>query len=161
MLYPSADPKYQPVSWEVFHRDAKILAGRLLDRCPWRGVIAITRGGLVPTAIIARELNIRLIETICLTSYSGEARGDIQVVKHPHEAGDGEGWLMIDDLVDSGATAQEARRMLPKAYFATVYAKPAGKPYVHTFVLDFPQDVWLRFPWDCEPRWVDPLVDTD
>ena len=161
MEHPISDPKHQPISWEVFHRDARILAGRLLDRCPWKGIIAVTRGGLVPAAIMARELDIRLIETVCLTSYEQEVRGPIRIVKGAHVAEDGEGWLMIDDLVDSGATAQEARRLLPNAYFATIYAKPAGKPWVHTFVLDFPQDVWLNFPWDCEPRYVDPLVSKD
>jgi adenine/guanine phosphoribosyltransferase-like PRPP-binding protein len=161
MDHPASDPKHQPVSWEVFHRDTKILAGRLLGRCPWKGIVAVTRGGLVPAAIIARELDIRLIETVCLTSYAQEVKGPIRIVKGAHAAGDGEDWLMVDDLVDSGATAQEARRLLPNAYFATIYAKPAGKPWVHTFVLDFPQDVWLHFPWDCEPRYVDPLVGKD
>ena len=42
-------------------------------------------------------------------------------------AGDGDGYLLIDDLVDTGRTAQAVRRLLPKAYFATLYAKPAGR----------------------------------
>ena len=41
-------------------------------------------------------------------------------------AGDGDGYLLIDDLVDTGRTAQAVRQLLPKAYFATLYAKPAG-----------------------------------
>ena len=158
---PPSDPKHQPVSWEVFHRDTKILAVRLLERCPWRGIVAVTRGGLVPAAIVARELDIRIVETICVTSYSQEVKGAVQVLKDQQGAGQGEGWLMIDDLVDSGATAQEARRVLPHAHFATVYAKPSGRPWVHTFVLEFPQDVWLHFPWDCEPRYVSPMVGVD
>ena len=58
-----------PVSWEQLHRDAKALAWRLADQGPWAGVIAVTRGGLVPTAIVARELEVRMIDTICVTSY--------------------------------------------------------------------------------------------
>ena len=38
----------------------------------------------------------------------------------------GAGVLIIDDLVDTGATARVVREILPKAHFATVYAKPAG-----------------------------------
>ena len=48
----------------------------------------------------------------------------------------GEGLLIVDDLVDTGVTARIVRAMLPKAHFATVYAKPAGRPLVHTFVTD-------------------------
>jgi xanthine phosphoribosyltransferase len=55
---------------------------------------------------------------------------------------------VIDDLVDSGATAEVVREMFPKALFATVYAKPQGKALTQTFVREFPQDCWLVFPWD-------------
>jgi len=46
--------------------------------------------------------------------------------------GDGEGWLVIDDLVDTGRTAEILRRTYPKAHFATIYAKPQGRPQVDT-----------------------------
>ena len=61
--------KDYPIAWEELHRNARALAWRLLDHGPWKGIIAITRGGLVPAAIIARELDIRLIDTICISSY--------------------------------------------------------------------------------------------
>ena len=47
-------PKSFPVSWEELHRNAKALAWRLNTLSPINGVIAITRGGLVPAAIVAR-----------------------------------------------------------------------------------------------------------
>ena len=40
--------------------------------------------------------------------------------------------------------------MLPRAHFATVYAKPAGRPMVDTFVTEVSQDTWILFPWDIE-----------
>ena len=58
-----------PVSWDAFHRDARALAWRLPDAGPFQAVVCITRGGLVPAAIVARELNLRIIETVCVTSY--------------------------------------------------------------------------------------------
>ena len=58
-----------PISWEQLHRDAKALAWRLLDMKTWKGIVAITRGGLVPASIIARELEIRLVDTVCISSY--------------------------------------------------------------------------------------------
>lgn len=80
------------------------------------------------------------------------------VKKYPTEAGDGSGFLLIDDLVDTGTTARIVRGLLPKAHFATVYAKPAGRPLVDTFITEVPQDTWILFPWDTQPQFVPPLV---
>ena len=137
-----------PVSWEEIHRDARALAWRVAGAGPFRGIIAVTRGGLVPAAIVARELEIRLIDTICIASYHDAAHssGAVQVVKSI--AGDGEGFLIIDDLVDTGETARAVREMLPKAHFATIYAKPDGRPMVDTFVTEVSQDTWIIFPWE-------------
>ena len=57
-----------PVSWEELHRNSKALAWRLSEMQPYKGIIAVTRGGLVPAAIVARELDIRLIDTVCVLS---------------------------------------------------------------------------------------------
>ena len=96
----------------------------------WRAMVAITRGGLVPAAIIAREVNIRLIETVCIASYHDYTdQGELKVLKEVSpqllENG-GEGVLIVDDLTDTGKTAAIVRAMMPKAHFATVYAKPKG-----------------------------------
>ena len=137
-----------PVSWDQFHRDSRALAWRLQSEGPFEACIAITRGGLVPAAIVARELDIRLIDTVCVASYDERQRGEVVVLKAI--AGDGAGWLMIDDLVDTGHTARVVREMLPKAHFATIYAKPAGRPLVDTFITEVSQDTWIVFPWDSE-----------
>jgi xanthine phosphoribosyltransferase len=67
-------------------------------------------------------------------------------------------WLIIDDLVDTGATGRIVREMLPKAHFATVYAKPAGRPVVDTFITEVSQDTWILFPWDTEPQYAQPIA---
>ena len=112
----TAAPKSFPVSWEELHRTSKALAWRLLENGPFKGIVAVTRGGLVPAAIVARELEIRLIETACIASYDNRDQGSLQVVKAAPEAGDGEGWLIVDDLVDTGETAKALRAMLPYAH---------------------------------------------
>ena len=145
-----------PVSWEELHRHAKALAWRLMERRPWTGIVAITRGGLVPAAIVARELEIRLIDTVCIASYDDRDRGELTVLKTA--PGDGEDWLIVDDLVDTGTTAQAVRDLLPKAHFATVYAKPAGRPQVDTYITEVSQDTWILFPWDSEPQSVPPII---
>jgi len=156
---PQDEDRYQktyPISWEQLHRDSKALAWRLVEMKTWKGIVAITRGGLVPASIIARELEIRLVDTICISSYDQQQQGDITVLKAPDT--DGEGWLLIDDLVDTGNTARVVKDLLPKAHFATVYAKPAGRPGVDTFITEVSQDTWILFPWDSESRFVKPIV---
>ena len=158
MSSPAASPpqKTFPITWDELHRHARALAWRLLEGGPWQGIIAITRGGLVPAAIVARELDIRLIDTVCVASYDDREQGKVSILKPV--AGDGAGWLIIDDLVDTGHTARAVREMLPKAHFATVYAKPAGRPMFDTFVTDVIQDTWILFPWDIEPQYAPPLA---
>ena len=144
--------RYFPISWDELHRDARALAWRLMELGPFDRIAAITRGGLAPAAIIARELDIRLVDTICVVSYreiegeKAEERGDITILKGLD--GDGTGLLVIDDLVDSGETAKAVKGMLPNAHLATVYAKPAGLAVVDTYVTLVSQDTWIVFPWD-------------
>ncbi len=147
-----------PVSWEELHRTSKALAWRVLEIGPFEGIVAVTRGGLVPAAIIARELEIRLIDTACLASYHDKSQNEVQILKPPHSAGDGTGWLIVDDLVDTGETGKVLRQLLPKAHFATVYAKPLGRSIVDTFVTEVSQDTWIYFPWDLEPQPSPPII---
>ncbi len=125
---------------------------------PFKGIVAVTRGGLIPAAIIARELECRLVETISVVSYDEETQGEPRVVKSAAAAGDGTGFLIVDDLVDSGVTARLVRELLPRAHFACLYAKPAGKPVTDSFVVEVPQETWILFPWDTAPLFVPPLV---
>jgi xanthine phosphoribosyltransferase len=149
--------KTYPISWDQLHRDSKALAWRLLDMNFFKGIIAVTRGGLVPAAIIARELDIHLVDTVCVSSYEWkDHKGEIEILKSIQD--DGEGWLIVDDLVDTGRTAQSVRDMLPKAHFATVYAKPAGRPLVDTYITEVSQDTWILFPWDSEVQFVQPII---
>jgi xanthine phosphoribosyltransferase len=152
-----------PVSWDQFHRDARALAWRLSGVGPFEAIVTVTRGGLVPAAIVARELGIRLIETICVASYHDyKTQGGLQVLKgvSPDVAklGDGAGVLVIDDLVDTGATARIVREILARAHFATVYAKPLGRSMVDTFITEVSQDTWIYFPWDMGLAFQPPLA---
>ena len=150
-----------PVSWEQFHRDARALAWRLSGAGPFHTVMGIARGGLVPAAVVARELGIRVVETVSVSSYDYDKQGEIQVLKPISAAIAGEnggtGVLIVDDLVDTGATARVVREMMPKAHFATVYAKPAGRPLVDTFVTEVSQDTWIYLPWDMALQFTPPI----
>lgn len=153
-----ASKHYYPVSWEQLHRDAKALAWRLAQSGPFKGIIAITRGGLVPAHIIARELDVRVIDTVCISTYDEETQREARILKPASGGEDGAGWLIVDDLVDTGTTGRIVREMLPRAHFATVYAKPAGRPMVDTFITEVSQDTWILFPWDTEPQYAQPIA---
>ena len=151
---------YATVTWDQLHRDARSLALELMKLPAIRGIVAISRGGLIPAAIVARELECRLVETISVASYEEEAgsQTDPIVLKAASAAGDGSGFVIIDDLVDSGITARLVRSLLPKASFACLYAKPAGRDIADTIVAEVPQDTWILFPWDTAPIFVPPLA---
>ena len=156
-----------PVSWDQFHRDARALAWRLAGAGPFQAIVCVTRGGLVPAAIVARELGIRLIETVCVASYNHVTQGDLKVLKDVAGSivaiggGRGKGVLIVDDLVDTGKTATVVRGLIPQAHFATVYAKPMGRPMVDTYITEVSQDTWIYFPWDTGLAFQPPIRDGD
>src|SRR6266852_4305694 len=172
MAQPLSQPQPQPqkafpVSWDEFHRDARALAWRLSGAGPFEAIVCVTRGGLVPAAIVARELGIRVIETVCVASYNHVTQGDLKVLKGIAAdivalgGGDGKGVLIVDDLVDTGKTAKVVRGLIPAAHFAAVYAKPMGRPMVDTYITEVSQDTWIYFPWDTGLAFQPPIRDPD
>ena len=151
-----------PVTWDQFHRDSRALAWRLQGLGPFDAIVAIARGGLVPATIVARELNIRVVESVSVKSYDHQNQGEVRVLKSisPDILGKvkaGGKILIVDDLVDTGATARIVREMLPGAHIATVYAKPQGRDMVDTFITEVSQDTWIFFPWDLDVAYVPPI----
>ena len=156
------------ISWDQLHRDARALAWRLDGQGPnngeWKAIVAITRGGMAPAMIVARELDIRIVDTISVKSYHHQEQGKAEVLKSPDSeimGAEGEGVLIIDDLVDSGKTLELVRELYPKAHFATVYAKPKGRPQVESFITEVSQDTWIFFPWDMALQYVQPYRGKD
>ncbi|MEM6635255.1 MAG: xanthine phosphoribosyltransferase [Pseudomonadota bacterium] len=150
------------VSWDQLHRDARALAWRLDGHGPdggaWRAVVAITRGGMAPAMIVARELDIRVVDTISVKSYDHQTQADPIIIKTPdlELVGDGSGVLIVDDLVDTGKTLEVVKASMPKAHVATIYAKPMGRGMVDTFITEVSQDTWIFFPWDMALQYVEP-----
>lgn len=155
------------ISWDQIHRDSRALAWRLDGKGPqdgaWKAVIAITRGGMAPAMIVARELDIRTVDTISVKSYDHQKQSEAVVLKSPDMdlMGDGEGVLIVDDLVDTGKTLKVVKELFPKAHIATVYAKPEGRPMTNTFITEVSQDTWIFFPWDMALQYVEPYRGTD
>jgi xanthine phosphoribosyltransferase len=144
-----SESKKYVISWELFDRDSRLLANMIKDSMKVKGLVGIARGGLVATAIIANTLDIRNVKTIAVASYDKDyVRSASEVLGSAEGILDGEGWVFIDDLVDSGQTAKLLRKRYPKAKIAVVYAKPDGKPHVDFFLKDMAQENWLIFPWE-------------
>lgn len=152
------------VSWDDIHMRADTLADKLGTVAPtandgtsWTGIIAVTRGGMIPACIAAEKLNIKLIDTFCLMSYQYKQQGEADIYKKATEAGDGTGWIVIDDLADTGKSFKVLRDHLPHAHYAAIYAKPEGAPTCHTYIKDIPQSTWIHFPWGVDARDGTPL----
>lgn len=137
------------LSWSDLHQDARNLAEQLKKlEIRWDSLVAVTRGGLVPAAILAHELDIRHIETVCVASYEDvtQAQNDLQLIKEPTCI---QGRvLVIDDLVDTGDTLSVIEKILPQAHCAALYAKPKGRGMVQTYIREVSQDTWIVFPWE-------------
>jgi xanthine phosphoribosyltransferase len=158
-------PSNRSLHWEEFHRDCRTLCQRLADQRSWTRILAVTRGGLIPAGIIARELDLREIQVVCVKSYendirSGPAnrRNTVQFLS-PVPSGDGSDWLIVDDLADTGATIRALRERLPRAYYAAVYTKPEGRDALDCYVQEVPQNCWLNFPWDLESTYATPIAE--
>ena len=146
------------VTWDMFQMHARRLSERLLPASQWKGIIAVSRGGLFPAAVLARELGLRHIETVCIASYHDHNnQGELQVLHAAQAPNGGEGFIVVDDLVDTGNTARAIRQMYPNAKFVTVFAKPAGAELVDDYVIDIPQNTWIEQPWDLGLTFVPPL----
>ena len=146
------------VTWDMFQMHARKLSERLLPASQWKGIIAVSRGGLFPAAVLARELGLRHIETVCIASYHDHNnQGELQVLHAAQVPNGGEGFIVVDDLVDTGNTARAIRQMYPNAKFVTVFAKPAGAELVDDYVIDIPQNTLIGQPWDLGLTFVPPL----
>lgn len=142
--------KSYPVTWEQQYRDSRALAWKLLERRgTFHGIIAATRGGLVPAAVIARELDIRRAETVCFAHAGWEAHIEACRKLTSFDAND-KGCLIVDDLADEGHAAGEIRRLRPAACLAVLYVKPQSKALADAFITEVSGETWLSFPWGME-----------
>lgn len=138
------------IPWDQVHKDSKALALKVKDIKLWKGIVAVTRGGMIPACLVARELDIKTIDTYCIFSYNYQSQGQATITKGLNLPDGGEGWLVIDDLVDHGDTFRTIRESLPNATYAVLYAKPEGKPLTDYYVRDYKQSDWLHCPWECD-----------
>lgn len=148
------------VTWDDVQDHCRSLARRILDTGrKFDKILAITRGGMFPAGILARELEIRRVENICIDTYDAQNIKTPTLLKAPapeylHDV------LVVDDLSDKGVTLKLVRSMTTNPLVVTIFAKPAGESLVDLFHERVAQKVWVRFPWDTEKgsKFVKPLA---
>ena len=138
------------VTWQDMETDCRALADMLKKTGPLIGLIGIARGGLVPTSLLSYLLDIRNVKSVAVTSYFGRRQVTAELLGSVDEIKDGEGWIFVDDMADTGQTAKLIRRRYPKAKFAVIYAKPDGQPYTDYFVKLLKQESWVEYPWELD-----------
>ena len=138
-----------PVSWTDIHIISKQLSARLkAQNTSWSRIIAVTRGGMIPACLVARDLDIRRIDTVSVKSYDHQSQTAAEVLSMPHDIGRGAGCLIVDDLSDTGNTFKALRAMFPDATYACLYVKPQGKLHADVYVTEVSQDTWIYLPWE-------------
>lgn len=146
-LPPSVQIQMHHLSFNDILEMTNDISSKLPNR-PWRGILAVTRGGLVPAGILSQSMNIRRIEVINIKSYEEKTQTDMEILNKPHLEGEEENWIVLDDLSDSGKTLKYIRSLYPKAFYAALLVKPKGKDAPDLYSQEFPQDVWIHFPWE-------------
>lgn len=146
------------VTWDEFHRHSRALAWRMHDagkHKKWNVVLGVSRGGLVPATIMAREFGLRIVESISVESYRDfTTQGELRILKNISEdvrkllRSGGENMLIVDDLVDTGKTFDKLRDMFPAAHYAAIYSKPRGVHAVQDHLIQVSQETWIYLPWD-------------
>ena len=68
-------------------------------------------------------------------------------------------WWLLDQGPWTGIIAITRAGLVPKATFASVYAKPAGKPTVDMYIMEVSQGTWMRSPWDMAHSFATPIAD--
>lgn len=122
---------------------------------PWRAVIGVANGGIYPAGKVADGLGLEYRE-IEIKAYRGRTKSAVEIVRSIEDPEQGNGLLVIDDIVDSGDTALTIHQMLPRAVVLSIYAKADGLRKIETAGFSqlcaerFPQEIWIVFPWHQE-----------
>lgn len=152
-----ADIKKKQYSWEDYHTTVWQLAqaiDKLPNRHKLRGLIPISRGGLIPGVLLSHYLSLPIKDVLLVRSYNGFQQEDV-VIENMLRLGypEIEDYLFVDDIIDSGRTLLEIQRRYPLAQFVASIGKVNGVNElqkalpVHPPVIIY-DNAWIEFPWE-------------
>lgn len=136
------------ITWDDYLWDCRTLVKRIQENAqPFNGIVAIARGGLVTAGIIAPLLDIRIVESLCLQSYSEEGKRGQMIQHNLTSLARTKGFLVIDDLVDSGHTINYTSNL--GLFDSAVLYRKSNTEFEPTFYArELPAEKWIVFPWE-------------
>jgi len=131
------------------------LASLILDEGrEYDSIIAVSRGGLIPARIVSNVLGIDdfIVLRSKLWSIGGRIHDEPQVSMHERVNVDGKRVLVVDEVVDTGATLTKITRLLKglgavSVETAVLHYKSTSslKPDYYAERID--EWVWVFYPW--------------
>ena len=140
------------ISSEQVEAACRLIAQQITKQTPQGYTIAaVSRGGLMPAALVSHYLNYKNILFIRLSSYDDTQERSEIVDTTTDIIPDSETTYIIDDICDSGETLRYLRQKYPHARIYTLVNKnPIIKPDFAPIIE--PQGLWINFPWEPEDR---------
>jgi len=136
-------------NWEDLKQDSKNLANKIWKR-RFKFILAITKWGLIPSYLVANELWIKVVKTICLSSYKNKGlqwpmvhhkiNWFMENIENPKD------WLIIDDLSDTWYTLEYIKQEYPSVHTAVLLQKKTGWIKANFFAREV-DNIWIKFPY--------------
>lgn len=114
-------------------------------------VVGVARGGLIPAVRLSHRLGIPLV-SVEASSYTNKRKTllvpEIHFDKMTKEKIDkaGDNCIIVDDIVDTGATSDALRKHFPNALQVALVSKIANTPVSYHAYVD--RKTWVNFPWE-------------
>ncbi len=146
-------PEKHYYSYEEFKIDAQSLVNKCRDYEPC-ALLAIARGGLTLSHLMAQAMNIRNLYTLNSIHYEKDLKLNTINIFNVPDLSNAKKVLVVDDIVDSGETLHATLNILEQRYpqvtfkTATIFYKPSAIIQAD-FTLKV-ADKWIDFFWEVD-----------
>jgi xanthine phosphoribosyltransferase len=111
-----------------------------------QGIVPVAFGGLIPGAMLAYVLGVYDVWPVFAKSYQGQEQKGLSYYIPPRlKECEGEGYMILDDICDTGVTLRHFMAELPKAKSAALVTKTDDP---HFWALRGEERFWYSFPWE-------------
>ena len=142
------------LSWAQVSAHVGFLSSKLSAEPKFELVAAVGRGGMVPAVMVANKLQVPAVGLLPIARFhrrDGMAMFTLVPNQPLGSEYDKPTVLLVDAIVNSGATMQVARGFMPNAKTAALYVRPGAENSVHFFADCFRREGRVVFPWEPWP----------